>query len=95
MLHLRKIRDYTQVIDEVRAHILDNRGGHVTAETLANMFRVRIGIIHRCLHKLNLEGLVYKKSRHYAHDTNRNPMFDGSESGWGANVYCIKEAVET
>ena len=34
--------------------------------------------------------VISNKIRYYAHDTNRNPMFPMSASGWASNFYRIK-----
>lgn len=61
----------------------------VSREAVASSLRLPEGQVDRIFQKLNREGILSQAKRRYAHDTNRNPMFDGSASGWASNYYKI------
>jgi hypothetical protein len=63
--------------------------GQFTAEELAGELNVEIHKVILALQQLNMMGLVRQKERSFAHDTNRNGMFFGRDSGWSANTYSI------
>jgi hypothetical protein len=60
------------------------------AEDLAFDLRAPVPMVKQCFQKLNAEGLLYRAERNFAHDTNRNNMFFGRESGWMANSYGLR-----
>lgn len=60
------------------------------AEDVAFELRASVPMIKQCFQKLNAEGLLYRAARNFAHDTNRNNMFFGRESGWMANSYDLR-----
>jgi hypothetical protein len=64
---------------------------YIIAEKVACDLKLPTHQVKHCLHILNLKGLVSQKYRGFAHDTNRDPMFYGSESGWAANRYCVTD----
>lgn len=67
----------------------DKGENRVTAEEISSACRISKGQVCVVLHRLNLARVLSQKERCFAHDTYRNPVFDGAVSGWGANVYYI------
>ena len=62
---------------------------HVTAEELSDELQVDVHKVVWALHRCNLMGLVEQRRRHFAHDSRRDPMGWGNDSGWAANQYFI------
>lgn len=65
---------------------------YVSVESVAYELRAKEKDVKKIFMRLNTEGILTQKLRSFAHDTNRNNFFYGSESGWMSNVYGIKEA---
>lgn len=89
----RRIRRMTP--EALRLHVLaaiEATDQHfVCKEDLAREFQVADHAVEQVLHRLNLEGVVDQPHHTHAHDTNRNPMFPGSPSGWASDVYYIRD----
>ena len=80
----------TQLVKEIVLGIRSSgERKSLTAECLAGDLNCEIHKVEYALHRLNLEGLVSQKIRNFAHDTNRNPIFYGPDSGWAANTYDV------
>lgn len=60
---------------------------HYTVESMAVSHNCHPKHVHEVFRRLNRRGLLSQKHRCFAHDTNRNPVFYGSMSGWHANIY--------
>lgn len=73
----------------VVAYITNTEDDEIFKETLAYQLRVKEHAIEKCFHQLNLLGILSQRRPRYAHDTNRNPIFGGSDSGWHADTYKI------
>lgn len=79
-----------QTISQVRDHLLTIKvkgTTSVTKEEVGHILKLRTHIVEQIFHRFNLEGLLQRERRSFAHDTNRNGMFGGTESGWAANRY--------
>ena len=66
--------------------------GHLfRAEQIANDLNVEVSKVILAFHKLNLCGILQKRSRILPHDTNRDPSIAslgyGDITGWASNVY--------
>ena len=61
-----------------------------SAEELAVSLGLAPHVVRQALHRLDLLGVVSQAERCFAHDTSRNRMFPGRDSGWGANVYYLR-----
>lgn len=73
----------------VRKYLLNCGKNTITLEEVSLFFGVSQGDMHHVFHQLNQEGLLSQRHPRYFHDTNRNPFFGGSESGWGNDYYTI------
>ena len=62
----------------------------ICIEDYALRFKANKGLVSTIFQELIREGVISNKIRYYAHDTNRNPMFPMSASGWASNFYRIK-----
>ncbi len=64
-------------------------GPAVTKEETAYTLELPVGQVEKIFMKLNREGILSQRTPRYAHDTNRNPIFDGPDSGWASDYYMI------
>ena len=62
---------------------------HISKEEISRKYEVKEHLVEQVFHILNREGILSQRKSNYAHDTNRNPMFDGIESGWAEDTYSI------
>ena len=62
---------------------------YVTKESIAHEINCKVHQVAIVFAKLNRLGILAQKTRRFAHDTQRNSMFPGPESGWSANTYHI------
>lgn len=63
------------------------KDSHVTAEELAEMFKVRIHQIKSIMLIMNQEGLVYQRENRPPHDSKREYRGEGNDSSWMASIY--------
>lgn len=61
----------------------------VTKEEISIKYNVKEHFVEEIFKELNREGILSQRHAHYAHDTNRNYIFSGSESGWSCDMYYI------
>ena len=71
------------------AYINNTEKSYVTKEEISIKYNVKQHYVEEIFKELNREGILYQRKSNYAHDTNRNPMFYGSESGWACDTYDI------
>lgn len=67
---------------------------YITKEEIAQKFNVKESDVELVFMELNREGILSQRVPHYAHDTNRNPMFPMDISGWSADLYNIRKKGE-
>lgn len=73
-----------------RGYITSLENHILMRENLEDEFKASTSDIIKVLMRLNREGLLMHKSRFFAHDSSRDPMFGFKGwSGWSANVYYI------
>lgn len=77
-------------------HVIENpkysaiaTGPAVTKEEAAYALELPVNQIENIFRKLNREGILSQRIPRYAHDTNRNPIFYGKDSGWASDYYQI------
>lgn len=70
--------------------IANEQDNSITVEDYAIKLKAKNGQVYTVFSELVREGVLYNKRPHYAHDTTRNPIFYGAESGWAANYYTIR-----
>ena len=64
------------------------RGYAFRAESVAQDLNVEVSKVIWSFHKLNLDGILHKRTRVLPHDTNRDIGWGyGNDTGWAANVY--------
>lgn len=73
------------------AYINNCERSYVTKEEISIKYNVKEHYVEEVFKELNREGLLGQRTSNYAHDTNRNPMFDGNESGWACDLYYIRK----
>ena len=73
------------------AYINNTEKSYVTKEEISIKYNVKEHYVEEVFKELNREGILYQRKSNYAHDTNRNPMFYGSESGWACDTYDIRK----
>lgn len=61
----------------------------IAKENVAIQLQVPVSQVENVFRKLNREGILSQRIPIYAHDTNRNPIFDGRASGWASDYYKI------
>ena len=64
-------------------------GTAVAKEKVAYDLELPVSQVENIFRKLNREGILSQRNHRYAHDTNRNPIFYGSDSGWASDYYMI------
>lgn len=64
-------------------------GPAVAKEKVAYDLELPVSQVENIFRKLNREGIISQRNHRYAHDTNRNPIFYGSDSGWASDYYMI------
>ena len=74
-------------IDEAKAH----GAWFITVEDIAAQLQVKPHFVKQVFQKLNVEGVLHQASHHIPHDSNRDPMCNGTYSGWLANIYSFVE----
>ena len=93
--HKVKISTKKYKKDVLKKLILDSiekeTNKEITVEDYAYKFKAKTGDVYSIFQELIREGVIGHKSTYYAHDTNRNPIFYGSISGWASNYYAIKD----
>ncbi len=93
--HKVKISTKKYKKDVLKKLILDSiekeTNKEITVEDYAYKFKAKTGDVYSIFQELIREGVIGHKRTYYAHDTNRNPMFYGSISGWASNYYTIKD----
>ena len=79
------------ILRETCAQKDGHRGAHreCTKEEIAFATGVKTHFVEQVFMRLNHKGILSQETRDFAHDTNRNPMFFGRDSGWAANTYTI------
>lgn len=87
-----KKKGFDKVLQETLRIISKTEGNYVTKEDIARDLKVKEHEVENVFHRLNLEGILSQRKSNYAHDTNRNPMFPGGESGWASDIYYIRNA---
>lgn len=81
-----KIRSYAlQRIEEAKR---DN-AIYISADNIAFELRVKPHFVEQVFQQLNVEGIL-SQARHYApHDSDRDPMCNGTYAGWQSSLYVI------
>lgn len=82
-----KIRKYViEMIEVART----NGHNFITAEDIAHQLNVKTHYVKQVLQQLNIEGVLHQPTHRIPHDSNRDPMCNGTYSGWMANVYYLR-----
>lgn len=81
-------RAYQQVLAIVRLYA-ERKHPCVAVEDVAYELGLRRGQVQQVFQRLNREGVLSRRSHSFAHDTDRNPLFPGRDSGWCSNYYTI------
>lgn len=63
----------------------------VTVEDIAAQLQVKPHFVKQVFQKLNVEGILHQPTHRIPHDSNRDPMCNGTYSGWLANLYSIRD----
>lgn len=58
---------------------------------MARLFQVAEHAVEQVFYWLNREGVLSQRRPTYAHDTNRNPLFPGSPSGWASDEFDVRD----
>lgn len=64
-------------------------GPAITKEDTAYTLGLPVSQVEKIFMKLNLKGILSQRNHRYVHDTNRNPIFGGHDSGWASDYYRI------
>lgn len=75
----------------VVAYINNCERSYVTKEEISIKYSIKQHYVEEVFKELNREGILSQRTAHYAHDTNRNPVCDGMESGWACDLYYIRK----
>ena len=85
-MSLEKIKEYAlEKIEEAKK----NNVSFIVAEDVAYHLNVKPHFVKQVFQQLNLEGVLSQPSHHIPHDSNRDPMCNGTYSGWSADIYYI------
>ena len=95
--HHKKRWDLDSLTDTIREFILKGlaKSLHgdwesVTKEGLSSFLHADKDLVVAALHRLNLEGLVHRRTKQAAHDCSRSGVFAWpGYSGWAAGVYYV------
>jgi len=74
----------------IMGYIINSEKGFITKEEISRKYKVKEHCVENVFRELNREGVLSQRHARFAHDTNRNRMFGGSESGWASDIYYIK-----
>lgn len=83
------ILDYINRVAENPKLSVVAMGPAVAKEGVAHALELPVSQVENIFRKLNREGILSQRNHRYAHDTNRNPIFYGSDSGWASDYYMI------
>lgn len=86
--HTRKIPE-EKLRELVLEYITSCGSNWICKENVAVALRVRPKDLDKLFMQLNREGILSRACHDHAHDTNRNPVFSGSASGWVSDYYTI------
>ena len=75
-----------EIIEAAKA----NGQSFVTAEDIAHKLNVKTHCVKQVLQQLNIEGILHQPTHQIPHDSNRDPMCNGTYSGWMANIYYFR-----
>lgn len=62
---------------------------YISAENIAFELGVKPHFVHQVFQRLNVEGILSQPRHRIPHDSDRDPMCNGTYSGWQADVYAI------
>ncbi|WP_368262781.1 hypothetical protein [Clostridium disporicum] len=74
----------------IMGYIINADNDYITKEEISRKYCVKEHCVENVFRELNREGILSQRHARFAHDTNRNRMFSGSESGWASDIYYIK-----
>lgn len=75
----------------IMGYIINSDNNFITKEEISRKYQVKEHCVENVFRELNREGILSQRHARFAHDTNRNRMFPGSESGWSSDIYYIKK----
>lgn len=84
-INREKLKD--MIINYIKYEIIDKENIYVTKEEISRKFKVKEHEVERVFAILNREGMLSQRKSEYAHDTNRNLLLYGSDSGWHPDFY--------
>lgn len=90
-LSLEKIRAYA--LQRIEEHKKE-RAIYISAENIAFELNVKPHFVHQVFQKLNVEGVLSQPRHHIPHDSDRDPMCNGTYSGWQSDIYGIHYDME-
>lgn len=70
----------------ILALIVASDHSSVCKDDLVRQLQVAEHAVDQVLGQLNRKGVLFQRRHEFAHDTNRNPLFYGSASGWASDV---------
>ena len=77
----------------ILGYISNVKDNFVTKEEISVKYNVKEHFVEEIFKELNREGILSQRNANYAHDTNRNYMFSGSESVWACDKYYINKKI--
>ena len=86
----KKIK-YYELRNIIIAYINNTDKSYITKEEISHKYNVKQHFVENIFRELNREGILSQRKSNYAHDTNRNPMFDGVDSGWACDLFYIRK----
>lgn len=75
----------------ILAYINNCERSYITKEEISIKYNIKQHYVEEVFKELNREGILGQRTSNYAHDTSRNPIFDGNESGWACDLYYIRK----